>query len=149
MQVEGPCLVILKDGTVAQSHVPEADYRLPYAMETHAVKMTTLQPEPAADSIWYGDPKGAIAIPAQKFLVSSLPVIGIVTAYLAARFAKYLKVRLTSWVPKLHQSIDNVLFPGMPLSARQTGSVVCAMDRVFRKIALAAAGTGAMMAEII
>lgn len=84
--------MILKDGTVAQSHVPEADYRLPYAMETHAVKMTTLQPEPAADSIWYGDPKGAIGIPAQKFLVSSLPVIGLVAAYVAARFAKYLKV---------------------------------------------------------
>ncbi|KAK9821639.1 hypothetical protein WJX74_002762 [Apatococcus lobatus] len=90
-QVEGPCLVILKNGTVAQSHVPEADYRLPYAMETHAVKMTTLQPEPAADSIWYGDPKGAIGIPVQKFLVSALPVIGLVAAYVAARFAKYLK----------------------------------------------------------
>ena len=96
-QVEGPCLVILKDGSVAQSHVPEADYRLPYAMETHSVKMTTLQPEPAADSIWYGDPKGSIGIPVQKFLVSSLPVIGLVAAYVAARFAKYLKVRPPPW----------------------------------------------------
>ena len=91
MQVEGPCLVIFKDGTVAQSHVPEADFRLPYAMETHAVKMTQLMPEPAADSIWYGDPRGSIAIPAQKFLVSALPVVGLVVAYVAARFAKYLK----------------------------------------------------------
>ena len=91
VQVEGPCLVIFKDGTVAQSHVPEADYRLPYAMETHAVNISQLTPEPAADSIWYGDPKGAIGIPAQKFLVTFLPGIGLVVAYIAARFAKYLK----------------------------------------------------------
>ena len=61
-------------------------------METHAVKMTALMPEPAADSAWYGDPWGAISIPAQKLLVSSLPVFGLVAAYVAARFSKYLKV---------------------------------------------------------
>ena len=38
----GICLVEFVDGTLAQSYLPEADFRVPYAAETHGVNMSRL-----------------------------------------------------------------------------------------------------------
>jgi hypothetical protein len=35
-----------RDGTMAQSVVPDYDYRIPYAMETHGVRSSLLRPVP-------------------------------------------------------------------------------------------------------
>lgn len=37
---------ICRDGTMAQGLVPDYDYRIPYAMETHGVRSTRLKPIP-------------------------------------------------------------------------------------------------------
>lgn len=42
----GICLVEFVDGTLAQSYLPEADFRVPYAAETHGVNMSRLNAGP-------------------------------------------------------------------------------------------------------
>lgn len=39
-------LPICRDGSVAQGLVPDYDYRIPYAMETHGVATSLLKPVP-------------------------------------------------------------------------------------------------------
>ena len=42
------CAVCGRDGSVAQSVVPEYDFRIPYALETHGVTTSRLRTEPTA-----------------------------------------------------------------------------------------------------
>ena len=42
----GICLVEFVDGTLAQSYLPEADFRVPYAAETHGVNLSRLNAGP-------------------------------------------------------------------------------------------------------
>lgn len=89
VDLEGPCLVVYKDGSLAQSYVPGFDYRVPYAMENHGVQAVRLPSEPLPDNsasvnIW---------TEAQyKTFYKVMPVIGIAIVYAATQLAAKLKV---------------------------------------------------------
>ncbi len=54
----GSCLVVYKDGTLAQGFVPSYDFRIQYALEHHGVFCYSMTPEPTAQalavSVWGG-----------------------------------------------------------------------------------------------
>ena len=53
-----------RDGRVAQSLIPPADVRIPYAMETHGVEASLLQSQPT---------QARFCFPEQQCGVSSVP----------------------------------------------------------------------------
>lgn len=89
IQLEGPCLVIFKDDTLAQGYVPHYDYRIPYAMENHGVAAARLPAEPApgtftVQKMWDKQQ--------QKVINYVIPVIAIGLVYFATQLAAKWKV---------------------------------------------------------
>ena len=90
IELEGPCLVVFKDDTLAQGYVPHYDYRIPYAMENHGVAAARLPAEPApgtftVQKMWDKNQ--------QKVINYVIPVIAIGLVYLATQLAAKWKVR--------------------------------------------------------
>lgn len=50
----GPCLVVYKDGSLAQGYVPTFDFRIQYALENHNVTCYSLEPQPSAAELKVG-----------------------------------------------------------------------------------------------
>lgn len=86
--LEGPCLVSLKDSTVAQAIFPPNDARLSYAMEMHGVRGSRLPVPPTAAQL--NPPKGLTA-EASSFLVNVLPYLAVGAVYLATTYMKWKK----------------------------------------------------------
>ena len=89
IELEGPCLVIYRDGTLAQSYVPSFDYRVPYAMENHGVAAIRLPAEPAASTftvqrLWNKNQ--------QKIINRVVPLVAIAIVYFATQLAAKWKV---------------------------------------------------------
>lgn len=79
--VEGPCLVVYRDGSVAQSHVPPHDFRIPFAMEHHAVTADRLEPQPEASLL---EPAPPISERTQQ-LLKAAPFAALLLVYVAVR----------------------------------------------------------------
>ncbi|DBA94610.1 hypothetical protein WJX77_012597 [Trebouxia sp. C0004] len=84
IELEGPCLVVYRDGTLAQSYVPSFDYRVPYAMENHGVAAIRLPAEPAASTftvqrLWNKNQ--------QKIINRVIPLVAIAIVYFATQLA--------------------------------------------------------------
>ncbi|KAL3160769.1 hypothetical protein ABBQ38_009182 [Trebouxia sp. C0009 RCD-2024] len=84
IELEGPCLVVFQDDTVAQGYVPHYDYRIPYAMENHGVAAARLPAEPAperynVERMWNKNQ--------QKIINYVIPVIAIGLVYFATQLA--------------------------------------------------------------
>lgn len=89
IELEGPCLVVFQDDTVAQGYVPHYDYRIPYAMENHGVAAARLPAEPAperynVERMWNKNQ--------QKIINYVIPVIAIGLVYFATQLAAKWKV---------------------------------------------------------
>jgi len=86
--LEGPCLVIYKDGTVKQSCVPSVDRRIPFAMESHKVVASLVPPTPR--EIFAPAP-----VAPSEFVVDIfskvIPFAALLLVYAAATYAAYLK----------------------------------------------------------
>ena len=89
IQLEGPCIVIFKDDTLAQGYVPHYDYRIPYAMENHGVAAARLIAEPAPGTITV---QKVWDKQQQKVINYVIPVIAIGLVYFATQLAAKWKV---------------------------------------------------------
>lgn len=96
IDLEGPCLVVFKDDTLAQGYVPHYDYRIAYAMENHGVVAARLPAEPApemlvnsAQKMWDEN--------ARKVVTNVVPVIAIGLIYFATQLAAKWKVSACCW----------------------------------------------------
>ena len=89
VDLEGPCLVIYKDGSVAQSYVPDLDYRVPYAAKNHGVASVRLPSEPLPDTL---SAKQIWTENQAKLVYKIVPVIAIGIVYAATQLAAKLKV---------------------------------------------------------
>lgn len=108
VDLEGPCLVIYKDGSVAQSYVPDFDYRVPYAARSHSVATVRLAAEPAEDTfsakqIWTENQA--------KLVYRIVPLLAIGVVYAATQLAAKLKVRtcachISQWRPQYQCRVD-------------------------------------------
>lgn len=84
IELEGPCLVLYRDGTLAQSYVPSYDYRIPYAMENHGVAAIRLPAEPTPGTftvrkMWDKSQ--------QKIINRVIPLLAIAVVYFATQLA--------------------------------------------------------------
>ncbi len=89
IELEGPCLVVFRDGTLAQSYVPNYDYRVPYAMENHGVAAVRLPAEPAPGTftvqrMWNKNQ--------QKIINRVIPLLAIAVVYFSTQLAAKWKV---------------------------------------------------------
>lgn len=89
VELEGPCLVVFQDDTVAQGYVPHYDCRIPYAMENHGVTAARLPAEPAIVSQTVGKMWSENQ---QKIFNYVVPVIALGVVYYATQLAAKLKV---------------------------------------------------------
>lgn len=92
IELEGPCLVVFRDGTLAQSYVPSFDYRIPYAMENHGVAAIRLPAEPSPGTftvrrLWNKNQ--------QKIISRVIPVVAIAVVYFATQLAAKWKVQFS------------------------------------------------------
>jgi hypothetical protein len=86
--LEGPCLVALRDGTTAQAVIPPHDVRIPYAMETHGVRGRRMDPTPTAAQL---APPQPMAAAAASFLTNVLPYLAVAAVYAATSYVKWKK----------------------------------------------------------
>ena len=98
IELEGPCLIIFQDDTLAQGYVPHYDHRIPYAMENHGVVAVRLPAEPVPGTftvqrMWNQNQ--------QKVINRVIPLIAIGLVYFATQLAAKWKVRQ----PDLNTSI--------------------------------------------
>lgn len=106
VDLEGPCLVTYKDGTVAQSYVPDFDFRVPYAARSHSVATVRLPPEPIPDTfsakqIWTENQA--------KLVYRIVPLIAIGIVYAATQLAAKLKVLCVLSKPRMHFTYARIL----------------------------------------
>ena len=99
IELEGPCLVVFKDDTLAQGYVPHFDYRIPYAMENHGVAAVRLPGEPApgtfsVQKMWTENQ--------QQIVLNVMPVIAIGIVYYATQLAAKWKVTCNTLSTQLH-----------------------------------------------
>jgi len=87
-ELEGPCLVSLRDGSTAQAFIPAHDARLPYAMETHNVRGRRLSPVPTAAQL---TPATPLAAGVSSFLTNVLPYLAVAAVYGATSYVKWRK----------------------------------------------------------
>ena len=88
VELEGPCLVSMRDGTTAQAIVPPHDARIGYAMETHGVKGSRLPTQPSTAEL---SPPKPMAASAAAFLTNVLPYLAVVAVYAATSYVKWKK----------------------------------------------------------
>lgn len=105
VSLEGPCLVVYKDGSVAQSYVPDFDYRVPYAAKNHAVATIRLPSEPIADTY---SAKAIWSENTAKLVYRIVPLVAIGLVYAATQLAAKLKVCSYFCIQCLH-CISNVV----------------------------------------
>jgi len=86
--LEGPCLVIYRDGLVKQSCVPGFDVRIPYAMESQGVTASLVPPTPPSVFEPPPTPPSEMAV---NLFSKAIPIISLVAVYLAATYASFLK----------------------------------------------------------
>lgn len=110
IELEGPCLVVFKDDTLAQGFVPHFDYRIPYAMENHGVAAVRLPSEPtpgtfSVQKMWTKNQ--------QTIVLRVIPVIAIGIVYYATQLAAKWKVSccLLHWTAAFCQTNMTPLLP--------------------------------------
>ena len=88
--LEGPCLVVRRDGTVAQSFVPAhaGGARVRYAMETHGVVGALLRAQPSSAML---APPWRPNQTTVDFFTRALPAAGLVGVLVAAKYAAWSK----------------------------------------------------------
>ncbi|CAD7700936.1 unnamed protein product [Ostreobium quekettii] len=87
-EVEGPCLIEYKDGSIKQGHIPPSDLRIPFAMNAHNVKGTALRPVPAPEEL---DPPVPPSERMLEFVSKVLPIIGLIAVYAAVHYMAWLR----------------------------------------------------------
>ncbi|KAL4447504.1 hypothetical protein ABPG75_004723 [Micractinium tetrahymenae] len=87
--MEGPCLVVLADGSVAQGHIPDGDFRITYALETHGVEVKRLAPAPTAAQL--APPKPLLSGQAAAAFVKWSPYFLVGLVYLATSYVRWKK----------------------------------------------------------
>ncbi|KAK9823015.1 hypothetical protein WJX81_007049 [Elliptochloris bilobata] len=85
--VEGPCLVLFRDGHVEQAYIPPYDVRMQCAMETHGVRADRIATPMTAKDYKLYVPVGRVT----KTFLTALPIIALGVAYAATQFAAFLK----------------------------------------------------------
>ena len=88
LTLEGPCIVVFRDGTTAQGFVPEHDFRVAYAMETHGVEGRRMEPTPTAAEL---APAAALPPQLQSFLTNVVPYLAIAAVDAATSDVRWKK----------------------------------------------------------
>jgi cell division protease FtsH len=88
LNLEGPCLISFRDGTVAQAVFPPHDARLSYAMETHGVRGRRLPAIPTTEEL---SPPKAMSTEVSAFLTNVLPYLAVAAVYAATSYVKWKK----------------------------------------------------------
>ncbi|PRW60287.1 cell division isoform A [Chlorella sorokiniana] len=88
-QMEGPCLVVMTDGTVAQGHIPDHDWRMHYALETHGVRAVRMAPTPTAAQL--KPPQPLLSSSAGAFVIKWSPYALVGLVYLATSYVRWKK----------------------------------------------------------
>ncbi|GAB4816210.1 hypothetical protein N2152v2_003256 [Parachlorella kessleri] len=91
MYLEGPCLVVYTDGSVAQGYIPQDDYRMHYAMETNGVRGVRLEPTPTQSQL---TPPRELPQGTRDFLVNVLPYLAVALVYLATQIVRWRKMEV-------------------------------------------------------
>ncbi|KAI3429278.1 hypothetical protein D9Q98_005374 [Chlorella vulgaris] len=87
--LEGPCLVVMNDGSVAQSFVRDGDYRMAYAMETHGVHAGVIPVTPTKAELAPSKPIFTAATGA--FVVQWIPYFLVGLVYVATTYVRWKK----------------------------------------------------------